>query len=490
MRQAPQHGVQMPPPPRTPLGSVLRLGAGRGKVGWSSARPRAVPSSCCSLPLIGPTGRTRRLAVLTGNPRGGGGLSGTPGSRGLPVSTAPGNRLATRCPPKRQLPPTRCPQQSPAGGPLGRVASPRPVLLADDLRSREGGAAASGMLDSSVADAMTQLTLKLLEKKLEQEREHVGGDPEDPRVTPGGEDRPDAALLGALGRRRDLLRTLREQRLLEEASQAPARSRPPPPATPPLGVYPAAPLPPRAPEPPWLIQPWALQPLAAAVQPPPQAGPPPRGPGGIKEDMVEMMLMQNAQLHQILMHSLMLRALPSSVFSPLGASQAAPLHPGLQRPRAPSVHHHHHYAPPAPGSLPACPPWPALLATLPPAPGLLPALHPLAGPAAAGSPPASDGALPTQAAGPWAWARGLCQSAPRSAPAPREQTAVAAKRAPRRCSPRAPGAGSPRRTASSRQGPWCCCRRRYVGGPGVRAQLAWCAPTACSRDALGPAQLA
>lgn len=164
MRQAPQHGVQMPPPPRTPLGSVLRLGAGRGKVGWSSARPRAVPSSCCSLPLIGPTGRTRRLAVLTGNPRGGGGLSGTPGSRGLPVSTAPGNRLATRCPPKRQLPPTRCPQQSPAGGPLGRVASPRPVLLADDLRSREGGAAASGMLDSSVADAMTQLTLKLLEK--------------------------------------------------------------------------------------------------------------------------------------------------------------------------------------------------------------------------------------------------------------------------------------------------------------------------------------
>ncbi|KAM8906852.1 uncharacterized protein C21orf58 homolog [Lycaon pictus] len=199
---------------------------------------------------------------------------------------------------------------------------------------------------------------------------------------------------------------LQEQRLLEEASGAPAPSCPPPPATPPLGVYPAAPLPLRAPEPPWLIQPWALQPLAAAVQPPPQAGPL-RGPGGIKEDMVEMMLMQNAQLHQILMHSLMLRALPSSVFSPLGASQVAPLHPGLQRPRAPSVHHHHHYAPPAPGSLPACPPWPALLATLQPAPGLLPALHPLAGPAAAGSPPASDGALPTQAAGPWAWVRGL-----------------------------------------------------------------------------------
>lgn len=53
-------------------------------------------------------------------------------------------------------------------------------------------------------------------------------------------------------------------------------------------------------------------------------------PPPLLPDMVEMMLMQNAQLHQILMHSLMLRALPSSVFSPLGASQAAPLHPGLQ----------------------------------------------------------------------------------------------------------------------------------------------------------------
>ncbi|CAD7693764.1 unnamed protein product [Nyctereutes procyonoides] len=384
MRQAPQRGVRMPPPPRTPLGSVLRLGAGRGKVGRSSARPRAVPSSCCSLPLIGPTGRTRRLAVLTGNPRGGGGLLGTPGSQGLPVSPAPGNRLATL----GVLPGGSCRPRAVPGrvlpGPLGRVASLWPVLLADDLRSREGGAAVSEMLDSSVADAMTRLTLKLLEKKLEQEREHVGGDPEDPRVTPGGEDQPDAALLGALGRRRDLLRMLREQRLLE-ASQAPAPSRSPPPTAPALGVYPAAPLPPPAPEPPWPIQPWALQPLAAAVQPPPQAGPP-RGPGGIKEDMVEMMLMQNAQLHQILMHSLMLRALPSSVFSPPGASQAAPLHPGLQRPRAPSVHHHHHYAPPAPGSLPACPPWPALLATLQPTPSLLPALHPLARPAVARSP--------------------------------------------------------------------------------------------------------
>ncbi|XP_030186283.1 uncharacterized protein C21orf58 homolog [Lynx canadensis] len=38
------------------------------------------------------------------------------------------------------------------------------------------------MLDSSVADAMTRLTLKLLEKKLEQERENVEGDSEDPHL--------------------------------------------------------------------------------------------------------------------------------------------------------------------------------------------------------------------------------------------------------------------------------------------------------------------
>ncbi|EFB16766.1 hypothetical protein PANDA_007690, partial [Ailuropoda melanoleuca] len=60
-------------------------------------------------------------------------------------------------------------------------------------------------------------------------------------------------------------------------------------------------------------------------------------------DVVEMMLVQNAQMYQILMHNLMLRALPSSAFLPSGASQAAPLHPTPQRRKPPSVHHHHHY---------------------------------------------------------------------------------------------------------------------------------------------------
>ncbi|KAI5182215.1 hypothetical protein MUG91_G35n61 [Manis pentadactyla] len=87
------------------------------------------------------------------------------------------------------------------------------------------------MLDSSVADQMTRLTLKLLEKKLEQERENVERDSEDPRLT---------------------------------------------------------------------------------------------------LDVVELMLLQNAQLHQVIMHSLMLRALPPSKLAPSPGPQAAPLHPTLQ----------------------------------------------------------------------------------------------------------------------------------------------------------------
>lgn len=47
-------------------------------------------------------------------------------------------------------------------------------------------------------------------------------------------------------------------------------------------------------------------------------------------DMVEMLLLQNAQMHQVAMQSLMLRALPPPVPAPPGGLQAAPLHPTLQ----------------------------------------------------------------------------------------------------------------------------------------------------------------
>ncbi|XP_021534856.1 uncharacterized protein C21orf58 homolog [Neomonachus schauinslandi] len=267
------------------------------------------------------------------------------------------------------------------------------------------------MLDSSVADAMTRLTLKLLEKKLEQECDNVEGDSEEPHLVPGNKDRLDAALLGALRRRQDLLQRLWEQHLLEEGSQAQARSgvnrggargSALPPEGSPMGIYPAASLPPPALEPPRIIQHSAPQPPATIIQqlpqqplitqiPPLQAFPTQRA-GSIKEDMVEMMLMQNAQMHQIIMQNLMLKALPSSAFLPSGGSQAAPLHPTPQRQKQPSVHHHHHYAPPgplqaipAPGSLAGYCTWPMVVSAtaLPPASSFLPALHHLAGPSSA-----------------------------------------------------------------------------------------------------------
>ncbi|KAF3815556.1 hypothetical protein GH733_016829 [Mirounga leonina] len=219
---------------------------------------------------------------------------------------------------------------------------------------------------------------------------------------------------------------LQEQHLLEEGSQAQARSgvnrggargSAPPPEGPPMGIYPATCLPPPAVEPPRIIQHSAPQPPATIIQqlpqqplitqiPPLQAFPTQRA-GSIKEDMVEMMLMQNAQMHQIIMQNLMLKALPSSAFLPSGGSQAAPLHPtpqvgsagdrhgagspcppASQRQKQPSVHHHHHYAPPgplqaipAPGSLAGYCTWPTVVSAtaLPPASSFLPALHNLAG---------------------------------------------------------------------------------------------------------------
>ncbi|XP_032449074.1 uncharacterized protein C21orf58-like [Lynx canadensis] len=72
------------------------------------------------------------------------------------------------------------------------------------------------MLDSSVADEMTGLTLKLWEKKLEQEPKRVEGDSEDPHLRPGNEGRPDWS---ALSRKKEFPQST-FQHLLEEVSQA------------------------------------------------------------------------------------------------------------------------------------------------------------------------------------------------------------------------------------------------------------------------------
>ncbi|KAJ8793653.1 hypothetical protein J1605_003661 [Eschrichtius robustus] len=290
------------------------------------------------------------------------------------------------------------------------------------------------MLDSSVADRLTRLTLKLLEKKLKQEREDVEAGSEDPHLTPGNEDGPEAALRSALRMRKDLLQRLWEQHLLEEVSRARAwrgldggaRGSVLPPEVPPVGVHPAvSPAPPTldppqitqhpAPPPPTtIIQQLPQQPLIAQI-PLPQAFPTQQS-GSIKEDVAEMMLMQNAQMHQILMRNLMLRALPPSALAP-APPRRPPQDPQWARPavlrakrqKPPSVHHHYHYAPPAPlqasptpASLAGYSTWPLVVSAtaLPPAASFLPTVWHVAGPSVAAlSTAASDGVLPTQAPG-------------------------------------------------------------------------------------------
>uniref|UniRef100_A0A8B9MTF7 DUF4587 domain-containing protein n=1 Tax=Accipiter nisus TaxID=211598 RepID=A0A8B9MTF7_9AVES len=176
-------------------------------------------------------------------------------------------------------------------------------------------------------------------------------------------------LQSALRRRKDLLQELKEQHLLEELSQPPApaggrchnhRATPPiyqipfpgPQAEPPRIIQQTMP-----PQPATIIQQLPQPPPLITQIPPAQPFAAPRS-GSIKEDMVEMMLMQNAQMHQLIMQNMMLKALPPMAFTqPAGASSpllqhsqqdlqfAAPLAVKAERSRPSAVHHHHHYPP-------------------------------------------------------------------------------------------------------------------------------------------------
>ncbi|KAF1541329.1 hypothetical protein FQV10_0016670, partial [Eudyptes schlegeli] len=177
-------------------------------------------------------------------------------------------------------------------------------------------------------------------------------------------------LQSALRRRKDLLQELREQHLLEELSRpAPAGGHcrnhraaprhvyqipfPAPQVEPPKIIQQTMP-----PQPATIIQQLPQPPALITQIPPAQTFAGPRS-GNIKEDMVEMMLMQNAQMHQIIMQNMMLKSLPPTAFTQsAGASSpllqhaqqdlqfAAPLAVKADRPRPSAVHHHHHHYPP------------------------------------------------------------------------------------------------------------------------------------------------
>ncbi|XP_017393970.1 uncharacterized protein C21orf58 homolog isoform X1 [Cebus imitator] len=214
------------------------------------------------------------------------------------------------------------------------------------------------MLDSSAAEQVIRLMLKLLRQKLEQERENLEGGPEGLHLEPGNEDRPDDALQTALKRRSELLQRLQEQHLLNELSRVQAWSAASrgalgsalPPELTPTGVPPAASPPPLTPDLPRIVLPTVPQPPATIIQqlpqqpliaqiPPPQAFPTQRS-GSIKEDMVELLLLQNAQVHQLVLQNWMLKALPPALQDP---PRVAPGVPRAARRKLPAVHHHHHH---------------------------------------------------------------------------------------------------------------------------------------------------
>ncbi|XP_050968643.1 uncharacterized protein C21orf58 [Labeo rohita] len=246
-----------------------------------------------------------------------------------------------------------------------------------------------------VVDQMTRLRLKMLEKRLENERNdniEREGSAFSARTYDGQAD----ALHSALRRKKNLLQRLREQHMMEDLGRphtwggshrqyhyqplfGPLQPVPPihfhqslPPAPPPAHLPPPVPQPPRiiqqtVPQQPATIiqQLPQQQPLIAQI-PPPQTSP--YRSGSIKEDMVELMLMQNAQMHQIIMHNMMLKALPPMAMYPGGnPSQVTPLasHSGQDlhsAVRGGAVHHHHHYG----SHVPPLPPigysfWPSLM---------------------------------------------------------------------------------------------------------------------------------
>ncbi|XP_077037235.1 uncharacterized protein C21orf58 homolog isoform X4 [Agelaius phoeniceus] len=172
------------------------------------------------------------------------------------------------------------------------------------------------MADPSVVDQLTRLKLKLLEKRLENEQENL--------------EKMDLSLPAARNRPQDLLQSaLRQRKGLLQELRMPAQ-----PAT--------------------IIQQLPHPSPVITQIPPAQPFAAPRS-GSIKEDMVEMMLMQNAQMHQIMMQTMMLKALPPALLTQLGGATAplpqqdlqlaAPLAVKAERPKVPVVHHHHHYPP-------------------------------------------------------------------------------------------------------------------------------------------------
>ncbi|XP_029819166.1 proline-rich protein 29 [Manacus vitellinus] len=82
---------------------------------------------------------------------------------------------------------------------------------------------------------------------------------------------------------------------------------------------------------------------------------PPAGPPPVRGDLIELMMIQNSQMHQVLMNSLAVSALTSFGFGPATAQALAmPLQTEEEEEEEEAVVFHHHYIP-YPGPVPVPP---------------------------------------------------------------------------------------------------------------------------------------
>ncbi|NXY62823.1 PRR29 protein, partial [Callaeas wilsoni] len=88
----------------------------------------------------------------------------------------------------------------------------------------------------------------------------------------------------------------------------------------------------------------------------PGPGAAPAGPSPLRGDLMELMLIQTSQMHQLLMHGLAVAALMSPGLGPAPAPAQALAGPSQGEEEEEAVVFHHHYIPcPAPGPAPVPP---------------------------------------------------------------------------------------------------------------------------------------
>ncbi|KAJ8363055.1 hypothetical protein SKAU_G00118860 [Synaphobranchus kaupii] len=94
-----------------------------------------------------------------------------------------------------------------------------------------------------------------------------------------------------------------------------------------------------------------LQHIPSAMQSPVPA----LRPGHVKEDLVELMMIQNAQMHQVIMNNMTMSALSTFGYSQTPPAPETPRYPVIveTEDEDPEVYHHHY----PPASFPAYPAW-------------------------------------------------------------------------------------------------------------------------------------